>query len=135
MKRTLLIGAMVLSFVLSACGGSNSPTTDLNVTLTDFMFSPNQFTVPAGQKITLEASNSGAVIHNFVIMNIGETVGTEYTKDDEPNIYWKTELPAGASITTEFTAPTEPGDYEVICSTPGHVQAGMVAKMTVVAGE
>jgi uncharacterized cupredoxin-like copper-binding protein len=135
MKRTLLIWVLVSGFVLTACGGSNSPTTNLNVTLTDFMFSPNQFTVPAGQEITLDARNSGGVIHNFVIMDLGQTVGTEYTREDEPNIYWKTELPAGASITTAFTAPTEPGDYEVICSTPGHVQAGMVAKMTVVAGE
>jgi uncharacterized cupredoxin-like copper-binding protein len=83
----------------------------------------------------LEASNTGAVIHNFLIMNLGATVGTEYTQEDDANVYWKTELPAGASNTESFTAPSEPGEYEVVCSTPGHVQAGMIAKMTVVAGE
>lgn len=135
MKKSLRIGVVLLSIILTACGGSNSPTTNLNVTLTDFMFSPTQFTVPAGQEITLDANNSGAVIHNFIIMNLGETAGTEYTKEDDANVYWKLELPAGASTTTTFTAPAEPGEYEVICSTPGHLQAGMVAKMTVVADE
>lgn len=135
MKKSLRIGVVLLSIILTACGGSNSPTTSLNVTLTDFMFSPTQFTVPAGQEITLDANNSGAVIHNFIIMNLGQTAGTEYTKEDDANVYWKLELPAGASTTTTFTAPAEPGEYEVICSTPGHLQAGMVAKMTVVADE
>lgn len=135
MKKSLRIWVVLLSIILTACGGSNSPTTNLNVTLTDFMFSPTQFTVPAGQEITLDANNSGAVIHNFIIMNLGETAGTEYTKEDDANVYWKLELPAGASTTTTFTAPAEPGEYEVICSTPGHLQAGMVAKMTVVADE
>lgn len=135
MKKSLRIGVVLLSIILTACGGSNSPTTNLNVTLTDFMFSPTQFTVPAGQEITLDANNSGAVIHNFIIMNLGQTAGTEYTKEDDANVYWKLELPAGASTKTTFTAPAEPGEYEVICSTPGHLQAGMVAKMTVVADE
>lgn len=135
MKKSLRIWVVLLSIILTACGGSNSPTTNLNVTLTDFMFSPTQFTVPAGQEITLDANNSGAVIHNFIIMNLGQTAGTEYTKEDDANVYWKLELPAGASTTTTFTAPAEPGEYEVICSTPGHLQAGMVAKMTVVADE
>lgn len=133
MKRIVLIWVLVLSLTLSACGSSDSPSTDLKVTLTDFMFSPNQFTVPAGQEITLEINNSGAVVHNFVIMKLGQTAGTEFTKEDDVNVYWKTELAAGGSTTETFTAPTEPGEYEVVCSTPGHLQAGMVSKLIVVA--
>lgn len=131
-----LLFALTLLLALSACGGGpSSPTTDIEVSLTDFQFIPNQFTVPAGQEITLDATNNGAVIHNFVIMNLGETAGSEYTKEDDANTYWKIELPAGGSESATFTAPTEPGDYEVVCSTPGHVQAGMVGKLVVVAGE
>lgn len=133
MSRIIL--ALTLLLALTACAGSAAPTTDIKVTLTDFQFVPNQFTVPAGQEITLDATNTGAVIHNFVIMNPGQTMGTEYTKEDDANIYWKTELPAGASNITSFTAPAEPGEYEVVCSTPGHLQAGMVGKLVVVAGE
>lgn len=135
MKKRFWVIILMLIFLLSACGGANSPATDIKVTLTDFMFSPNQFTVPAGMEITLEINNSGGVIHNFIIMNLGETAGTEFTKDDNVNVYWMTELSSGSSNTITFTAPSEPGNYEVVCGIPGHLQAGMVATMTVVAGE
>lgn len=125
----------LIILMLTACGGGSSPTTNPSVTLTDFAYSPTQFTVPAGKEITLDAANNGAVIHNFIIMNLGTSVGTEYTAEDDANVYWKLEIPAGGSSTATFTAPTEPGEYEVVCSTPGHVQAGMVGKLIVVAAE
>jgi uncharacterized cupredoxin-like copper-binding protein len=133
MKRILLV--IISVFVLSTCGGSGSASTDLKVNLTDFMFTPNQFTVPAGKEISLEVNNTGAVVHNFIIMNAGETAGMEYTSEDDANVFWKIEVQAGGSTKTTFTAPTEPGDYEVVCSTPGHLQAGMVAKLVVVESE
>ncbi len=135
MKRMLLILTLLLLFTLTACGGAKSATTSLNVTLTDFTFTPNQFTVPAGKEITLDISNTGAVVHNFIIMNLGQTAGTEFTSEDDPNVYWKLELAGGGSTSTSFTAPSEPGEYEVVCSTPGHLQAGMIAKLIVVASE
>lgn len=135
MKRIATILTSLLIFTLTACGGANSPTTNIDVTLTDFMYTPTQFTVPAGQEIAVDAANTGAVIHNFIIMKLGTTVGTEYTSEDDVNAYWKLEIPAGGSTTASFTAPAEPGEYEVVCSTPGHLQAGMVGTLTVVAGE
>jgi uncharacterized cupredoxin-like copper-binding protein len=125
---------LALAILLTACGAGGASTT-LNVTLTDFQFSPSAFTVPAGQEITVDAANTGAVIHNFIIMNLGTSTGTEYTSEDDVNAYWKLEIPAGGSTTASFTAPTEPGEYEVVCSTPGHLQAGMVGKLIVVASE
>lgn len=136
MNKTVFLIMLMLSLILTACGGSkSSPTTDLDVTMTDFQFSPNQFTVPAGQEITLNATNSGAVIHNFVIMQKGQSAGTEFTDEDLPNVYWQVEVAPGGSANTSFVAPKDPGDYEVVCRTPGHVQAGMIAKLTVVAGD
>lgn len=133
MKKNLFILILMSSLVLASCGGSsNSPTKKLNVTMTDFQFSPNQFTVPAGQEITLDAANNGAVVHNFVIMKQGQTAGTEFTDDDLPNVYWQVEIQPGGSTSTSFTAPSEPGEYEVVCKTPGHLQAGMTAKLIVV---
>lgn len=132
MKKILFIVVLLFSLILSACGDSNTPTTDLKVTMTDFQFSPTQFTVPAGQEITLESSNTGAVVHNFVIMKLGQNAGTEFTEEDTPNVYWEVEIAPGGSVNTTFVAPSEPGEYEVVCRTPGHLQAGMVAKMTVV---
>lgn len=135
MRKLLLIVLILLMLALTACGGGNSAKTNHSVTLTDFSYSPNELTVPAGQEITLDAANTGAVIHNFIIMNLGTSAGTEYTAEDDANVYWKLEVPAGGSTTTTFTAPTEPGEYEIVCSTPGHLQAGMMGKLIVVAAE
>jgi uncharacterized cupredoxin-like copper-binding protein len=136
MKKTVFFIMLIFSLVLTACGGSkSSPTTELNVTMTDFQFSPNQFTVPAGQKITLSANNNGGVVHNFVIMQKGTSAGTEFTDEDLPNVYWQVDIAPGGSTETSFVAPSDPGDYEVVCKTPGHVQAGMIAKLTVVASD
>ena len=136
MKKTVLFIILGMSLVLTACGKSAaSPSTKLEVTMTDFQFTPNQFTVQAGKEITLNATNSGAVIHNFVIMQKGQSVGTEFTDEDLANVYWQVELAAGGSVNTSFIAPSDLGDYEVVCKTPGHVQAGMIAKLTVVANQ
>ena len=85
MKKNLFVVLLGLSFILIACGGG-SPSTTINVTFTDFHFTPEAFTVPAGQEITVNANNNGAVIHNFVIMKFGTTVGDSYGPEDDVNI-------------------------------------------------
>ena len=74
MKRYLFVLIAVGAFVLAACGGGG-PTTTINVTFTDFKFDPAEFTIPAGQEITINAVNNGAVVHEFVIMKFGTNVG------------------------------------------------------------
>lgn len=133
MKNIRFILVLVMSLTLSACGSSTAkPTTKLDVTMTDFHFTPNQFAVPAGQEITLNIANNGVVVHNFFIMKFGHSVGTEFTDEDTPNVYWEVEIQPGGSTNTSFTAPKEPGEYEVVCKTPGHLQVGMIAKLIVV---
>lgn len=134
MKSSLLILSVLLSLVLVSCG-TGGPTTTIDVTMTDFQFQPNQFTIPAGQEITFNSSNNGAVIHNFVIMKLGTTAGDVFDEEDIPNVFWEVEIPAGGSSNTSFTAPTEPGEYQVVCRTEGHIISGMTAKLTVVPGE
>ena len=62
MKMTVWVVA--ISLALASCGGSSAPTTTIDVTMTDFQFSPSAFTVPAGEQITLKSTNSGAVNPN-----------------------------------------------------------------------
>lgn len=133
-KSSLLIAILVImSLVLTACGRGDKPSTNLKVDFTDFVFTPNTWVVPAGQVITLEATNSGAVLHEFVIMKLGKTVGDDFGDEDEENIYWEVEAAAGESVTVTFTAPSEPGEYQIVCGTEGHFVAGMVGSLTVVA--
>ena len=134
MKRTFIMGAVLLSLVLASCG-SGGASTKINVTMTDFQFQPSQFTVPAGQEITFTSANNGAVVHNFVIMKKGASAGPFFDEEDEPNVYWQVEIQPGGTVDTTFTAPSDPGDYEVVCRTEGHIASGMTAKLTVVAGD
>src|SRR5688572_24023863 len=134
MKRTLIMLSILLSLVVASCGGSG-PSTTIDVAMTDFQFQPNQFTVPAGQEITFNSTNTGAVVHNFVIMKLGTTAGDFFDDEDVPNVFWEVEIQPGGSADTSFTAPTEPGEYEVICRTEGHIVSGMIAKLIVAASE
>ena len=135
MRMKIMIWVVAISLALASCGGVSAPTTTIDVTMTDFQFSPSAFTVPAGEQITLKSTNSGAVIHNFIIMNLGYNVGNEFDEEDLENVYWKLEITPGGATETNFTAPGEPGEYEIVCSTPGHVQAGMLGTLNVVEAE
>jgi uncharacterized cupredoxin-like copper-binding protein len=134
MNKKLLVLSLVFVFVLASCGGSG-PSTTIDVTFAEFTFTPNAFTIPAGQEITINTTNNGAVLHEFVIMKLGETVGEDFGDEDEGNIYWEVETDPGQKKSATFTAPTEPGEYQLVCGTEGHYVAGMIGTLTVVAGE
>ncbi len=135
MNKKLLALSLMLVFLLASCGGS-APSSTIDVTLTDFSFTPNAFTVPAGQEITLNITNNGAVVHNFIIMKLGTTAGDAFDEGDQTNIFsQETDIQPGGDVSVVFTAPTEPGDYQVVCKTSGHITSGMIATLTVVAGK
>ena len=133
MKRKLLfVLLLTTTIVLSACG-SGKPSDELNVQMTDFAFSPSQYTVAAGEQITLNAMHEGLVEHDFVIMKLNADVGGHFTAEDLENVYWQVKIQPGESQTVTFTAPSEPGTYQVVCGMVGHVEAGMVGQLEVVA--
>jgi uncharacterized cupredoxin-like copper-binding protein len=135
MKRNLSnwIIASLLAVILTACGGTNKPSKQINVTMTDFAFAPNTFTIPAGEQITFSASNNGAVAHSFVIIKLGHEVVGHFKSQDQDNVYWEqAEVSPGASVQATLTAPSAPGVYQVVCANAGHLEAGMVAKLVVV---
>src|SRR5512143_1655881 len=124
----LTIVWIVLSATLVSC--SSGPT--INVTITDYAYTPNSFTVPAGAQVTLKAHNNGLVEHEFAIMKLGTSVTPPFGDKDEGNIYWELdEIGAGTTKSATFTAPPEPGTYEVVCGLAGHIEKGMVATLIV----
>ena len=127
--RKLTPVLLLLIFFLPACARGS---TTIDVTMDEFSFTPTEFTVPAGQEITVNASNEGAVIHEFAVMNFGATVGEDFGDEDGVNIFWAVKVEPGGSITQTFTAPTQPGEYQIVCGIPGHYMAGMIGKLIVV---
>jgi uncharacterized cupredoxin-like copper-binding protein len=125
-RSLLLLSTLILQ--LTAC--NNSPTT-INVTLSDYRYTPNSLTVPAGKEITLNLTNEGFVSHMFIIFRLGKDAGEKYDPKDVENIYWKVEVLPGKSATAKFTAPAEPGKYYVTCGLGGHHEVGMVGTLIV----
>ena len=136
MKKLFRFVTLTLGFwlVLTACGSGNSaPSNSIHVTLTDFQFTPNTFTIPAGAQISFAAVNNGADEHSFIIMQLGKDVKLHFTDADMQNAYWKKlAIEPGQTVTDTFTAPSEPGTYQIVCGMSGHFEAGMVAKLIVV---
>jgi len=126
----LLVLIVSLALVLTACGGGN--VTTVNVTLTDFAYDPANITVPAGAEVKLNATNNGVVEHEFAIMKLGTSVTPPFGDKDEGNIYWELdEIQPGTTKSETFTAPAEPGDYEIVCGLAGHIENGMTGTLTV----
>ena len=126
--------AVLVASILSACG-AGGPSTSISLTMTDFTFLPNTLTVPAGEEITLTVTNSGAVAHDFMIMKLGHAVGGNghVGEAEHANVYWEQEqLEAGRTLQSKFTAPSEPGEYQIVCGVAGHFEAGMSGKLIVV---
>jgi uncharacterized cupredoxin-like copper-binding protein len=129
-RLSSLVGAaLILGVLLTACGGAS--TANLSVVTTDFAFTPTDATVAAGQEVSLTLTNNGSVEHEWVLMEAGYQVTTPFDDDDEPHVYWEGEVDAGESMTFTFTAPSEPGDYPIVCGVAGHLEAGMVGTLTV----
>ena len=148
MRHRLRIGLGVLvafSMVIGGCGGDDAGTdpdaasTNLEVTTTDFAFSPNSWTVPAGEEISIEITNDGSLLHEWVLMQPGVTIESEADLPETEEelladfVNVEDEVEAGATKTLTFTAP-DAGTYQVICAIEGHFDAGMEGELTVVDG-
>ena len=129
-RKLLVFLTLILTFMMTACGKSGA-STDINFTMSDFAFSPGELTIPAGQEITLHITHNGSMEHNFIVMKYGTDAGEMFDEADKANVFWEMDLQPGDSKTFLFTAPEQPGTYQIICGMPGHLQSGMVGKLIV----
>ena len=132
--RTWLLLAAVL--FLAACGSAAAPTTvRTEVSATELSFTPTQVTAKVGQQITVSFANVGAVEHDWAVMNLparevhasGEAHGAHDEMAPEVHVAAK---PGGRAELT-FT-PDKAGRYTIVCTVPGHADAGMMGMLTVV---
>jgi uncharacterized cupredoxin-like copper-binding protein len=125
--------------IVAACDGGDEASTDLAVTTSDFQFSPNSWTVPAGEEISIDITNEGSVLHEWVLMQPGVSIESEADLPETEEelladfVYVEDEVEAGATKTLTFTAP-EAGTYQIICAIETHFDAGMEGSLTVVDG-
>jgi uncharacterized cupredoxin-like copper-binding protein len=129
-KKLLVLLVMILALALSACAKSG-PSTKISFTMTDFAFNPNEFTIPAGENITIKVTHNGTMEHSFIVMKYGKDAGEVFDEADKTNVYWEVDLQPGDSETLLFKAPDIPGTYQIICGMPGHLQSGMIGTLIV----
>jgi plastocyanin len=126
LARLAVAGWLLLAFI--ACGddddsssGTAVRATDgepLTIMLVDTDFEPSTIVVSTGAEVMLTLVNDGSVKHNFSI-------------PDLPEQSVSLDVAAGKTESVTFTAPAEPGQYEIVCDEPGHEAAGMVGTLVV----
>jgi FtsP/CotA-like multicopper oxidase with cupredoxin domain len=121
---TTAVIVAVLALLMAAVGlvikggddDSVSTGGPVTVELTEFAITPASVTVPAGG--SLQVTNAGATAHNLTIQD--SDVATA-------------ELAAGETEDLDVSS-LAPGDYEILCTIPGHVDSGMTGTLTVTEG-
>ena len=94
--------------------GCSSQGRRIEITATDYRFSPAQVSVQPGERVTFVVTNRGKVEHRFE----GEGIPAVMVE-------------AGQTRQVAWTAPMRKGTVEFWCNLPGHLQAGMVGQVRV----
>lgn len=120
---TLAAGAVFVVGCGSAAAGAQSAGEAGGITVTgldSMRFNPETITVVSGQPVTLAFKNTGVLPHDLI------------TEGAEKNARL-VNVTSGREQKATFLA-NKPGTYNVVCSQPGHKEAGMVGKIVVSAG-
>ncbi|MBD2751770.1 plastocyanin/azurin family copper-binding protein [Spirosoma validum] len=114
---------------------TNGPDQSITIgTKPGLKFDVEKLEVKAGSRVKLVFNNNDDMLHNCVITKPGaaNAVGDAALKlnlngpkmnyvPNSPNVLYHTNiLQPETSETIYFLAPTEPGDYQFVCSFPGH---------------
>ena len=148
--RIVLACSALLISVVGCSRAPQVPPKTVEITADDTMkFSINAFDVAPGQKVTVTLKNIGtspkvSMGHDFVVLKKNVNVNAfleagsmeaahEYVAPAmEKDVIARTKLLGpNESDSVTFTAPFVPGDYDFICSFPGHATQGMKGIMTV----
>lgn len=84
-------------------------TKEVKLSMNEYSYSPNVINLKAGEKVHFILTNTGKVGHDINNNQL------KLDKDVDP----------GKTVTYDWTAPTSPGNYQVICDVPGHKELGM----------
>ena len=115
--------------------GNKKPDVDLAIgTLPGLKFDRTLLVVKAGQRVRLSFRNSDDMLHNWVLCapGRGQAVGEaamalglegtakSFVPEGDDVLYHTSLLQPQTDDTLYFTAPTVPGEYDFICTFPGH---------------
>lgn len=110
----LVVAGLVVSVAVAAGLAGTAPKV-VKVTAKEFAFEPKEVKVKAGQPVKLVLENKGVIEHDIVLEKLGLKTST---------------IQPGKTAELTFT-PKAKGRYPIVCSVPGHKEAGMTATLVV----
>ena len=119
-------------------GDAQAVTRTIEITMLDTMrFVPDQITVKQGETVRLTVKNAGKVMHELVIGTKQELDTHAEMMKKHPNM--EHDEPYMAHVSSGKSADiiwnfNRAGQFDFACLLPGHYEAGMVGKITVLAG-
>ncbi len=146
--RTIeIVGLDNMKFAVE--GGTDGVTVSDTLGQNDELRRLETITVQPGEEIRIELTTRSqlpatAMAHNWVLLALDsdpdafakaaiQAKANDYIPQDQTDsIVAQTGLAAGGETTSvTFTAPEEPGEYDYICTFPGHFSAGMRGTLVV----
>lgn len=144
--RIALIAGMLFTGIISTAWAQRT----IEITGTDNMkYDVTEIEAAPGEEITIKLTTKSqipkqAMAHNVIVLDGDADVDAfanasarardnQYVASDyEDEIIAATDLAGGGeTVEVTFTVPEEEGDYEYICTFPGHYAAGMKGVLTV----
>lgn len=110
----LVAAALAVSVAVGASLAGTAPKV-VKVTAKEFAFEPREVKIKAGQPVRLVLENRGVIEHDIVLEKLGVKTAT---------------IQPGKTAELTFT-PKAKGRYPIVCSVPGHKEAGMTGVLVV----
>jgi plastocyanin len=130
MPTSVRTKAAYLALAVAAAGCGPRPVS-LTVIAYDFAFQPDTIEVQAGAEVTLTLINHGNAEHVWLILDKDHELTLPYNADDSEFALARTIADVTGRETFTFTAPSEPGEYTILCSIPEHAEKGMIGTLVV----
>ena len=116
----IVIGVIALAIaggVLGADRALDSSSRQAAVTASSFRFSTPDLTIPAGEWVVVTFTNDDPIVHDWSVEGLANV-----------------DVPArpGQTARLRFVID-QPGTYRILCTIPGHAEAGMVGTLVVTA--
>jgi uncharacterized cupredoxin-like copper-binding protein len=97
-------------------GAKTGEAQQVTVEMSEFKFDPATVTVKVNQPVRVSVRNTGATAHDWTVEGLDRQV--------------KALVQPGQTESIQFT-PGRTGTFRVVCTQPGHEQAGMTGQLAV----
>lgn len=131
-----IVGLGLVLFILvfsAACSGTASEAGNV-ILMGPYYFDPSELTVAAGSEVTLTLKNVETFQgepHEWTLMEAGYKVEAPFSDEDRNHTLTSMMVHPNSTGTLTFTAPSEPGEYQIVCSVPDHLEQGHPGKLIV----